>query len=312
MKTSLSLGLMLTTLCALPACSSDEGTETRGNAGSTAVAGSGGAPTAGGGTGGAPAAGGGGAGGTGGAPAASAYTAGPALVITPTAAGANVVDEDGDSGITGGVILAQSPTLDVTATVAHQDGKLCMSGTTATVLAMDYDTYWGAEMALDLRLVPDPAAPAPAADAGADAGAGAPLVRQPWPIGDVKGFSFVVTGNGPNGEGVPPGLEDFRFKALPQGSDPALDTFCSQPQPTSGETVEVPLTEVTWQCWAAGNPSVVEPQLNVIPTAGGTLTTRTNPNALLSISWQVAANVTAPTPFDFCVSDIKPLYAAAP
>lgn len=309
MKTPLSLGLMFATACALPACSSDEGAERPvGGAGSTAVAGSGGAPSTGG-TGGAPAAGGGGAGGTGGAPAASEYTAGPALVITPTAAGANVVDEGGNSNITGGVILAQSPTLDVTATVAHQDGKLCMSGTTATVLNDDYDTYWGAEMALDLNLVADPAAPAPAADAGADAGAGAPLVRQPWPIGTVKGFSFVVTGNGPNGAGVPPAVGDFRFKALPQGSDPSLDTFCSQPQLTSGQAVEIGLTDITWQCWAMGNPSVAEPQLNVIPTPGATLTTRPNPNALLSISWQVAANITAPVPFDFCVSDIKPLFA---
>ena len=75
--------------------------------------------------------------------------------------------------------------------------------------------------------------------------------------------------------------------------------------------VEIGLTDITWQCWAMGNPSVAEPQLNVIPTPGATLTTRENPNALLSISWQVAANITAPVPFDFCVSDIKPLFAAA-
>ena len=309
MKTPLSLGLMFAALCALPACSSDEGTGVRpggaGTGGSTS-GGTGGAPVGSAGTGGT--ATNGGSGGTGGTGSASTYRSGPSLVITPTDAGANVVDEDGTSGISGGVILAQSSTLDVAATVSHAPGKLCMSGTTATVLNSDYDTYWGAEMALDLLLAPADGA-APAADAGADAGAVA-LVRQPWPIPTgLVGFSFVVTGNGAAGAGVPPGLEDFRFKALPEGSDPALDTFCSQPQPTSGETVEIPLTDITWQCWAMGNPSIAEPQLNVVTTAGAAPTTRANPNRLLSISWQVAANITAPTPFDFCVSDIKPLYA---
>src|SRR5688572_12704964 len=128
MKTPLSLGLMFAAACALPACSSDEGTERPvGAAGTTVTAGSGGAS----GSAGAPAAGGGGAGGSGGAPAASEYTAGPALVITPTPAGANVVDEEGDTGISGGVILAQS-TMATEAVTAHEPGKLCWSGETAT------------------------------------------------------------------------------------------------------------------------------------------------------------------------------------
>jgi len=306
MKTPLSLGLMFAVFGALPACSSDEGNEPRptgGSGGATAVAGTGGVAAVAG-TGGTPA---GGAGGAGGAPAASTFRAGPALVITPTAAGANVVDEDGVSGITGGVILAQSPTLDVAATVAHEPGKLCMSGTTATVLNADYDTYWGAEMALDLLLAAAPGS-TPATDAGADAG-GPPLSRQPWPIGNVVGFSFVVTGNGAAGAGVPPGLEEFRFKALPEGSLPEFDTFCSQPNPASGDTVEIPFTDVTWQCWAPANPSIAEPMINVVTVAGAAPTQRPNPGRLLSISWQVSAGITAPIPFDFCVSDIKPLYA---
>jgi hypothetical protein len=307
MKTPLSLGLMIAAACALPACSSDEGEERPvGGAGATATAGSAGAPS--GGTGGAPAAGGGGAGGTGGAPA-SAYTAGPALVITPTATGANVIDEDGDSGISGGVILAQS-TMATPAVTAHEDGRLCWSGETATVLNMDYGTYWGAELALDLLLEEDPNAPPPAADAGADAGGGGTLVRQPWPIPPgLVGFSFEIEANGATGV-VPVGREDIRFKALPAGSDPALDTFCNQVNDPVALTnpVEVPLSEITWECWAAGNPSVAEPQLNTVPTPGATLTTRTNPNALLSISWQVSANITANTPFNFCISEIKPLY----
>lgn len=308
MKTPLSLGLMFAAACALPACSSDEGADRPiGAAGSTAVAGSGGAPA--GGSGGAPAAGGGGAGGTGGG-ASSAYTAGPALVITPTATGANVIDENGESGISGGVILAQS-TMAAPAVTAHEAGKLCWSGETAVVLNDDYDTYWGAELALDLLLAADPTAPAAPADAGADAGGGE-LVRQPWPVGDVVGFSFVIESNGATGV-VPVGREDIRFKALPAGSDPALDTFCNQVNDPMALTnpVEVPLSEITWQCWAAGNPSVAEPQLNTVPTPGGTLTVRDNPNALLSISWQVSANITSETPFNFCISDIKPLYAAA-
>jgi len=309
MKTPLSLGLMFAAACALPACSSDEGAERPvGGAGATATAGSAGAPS--GGAGGTPAAGGGGAGGAGGAPPASAYRAGPALVITPTATGANVIDEDGTSGISGGVILAQS-TMAAVAVTAHEDGKLCWSGETATVLNDDYGTYWGAELALDLLLAADPNAPAPAADAGADAGGGGTLARQPWdiPAGFV-GFSFVAEANGATGV-LPAGREDIRFKALPEGSDPALDTFCNQVNDPLALTnpVEVPLSEITWQCWGVGNPPITAPQLNTIPTPDATLTTRENPNALLSISWQVSANVTSNTPFNFCISEIKPLYA---
>ena len=307
MKTPLSLGLIVAAACALPACSSDEGSERPvGTAGSTAVAGTGGAPATAG-TGGAPATGGGGTGGA----AASAYTAGPAFVITPTATGANVIDEDGTSGISGGVILAQS-TMATMAVTAHEDGKLCWSGETATVLNDDYGTYWGAELALDLLLAPDPNAPAPAADAGADAGGGGTLVRQPWVIpARFAGFSFVAEANGATGV-LPAGREDIRFKALPQGSDPALDTFCNQVNDPLALTnpVEVPLSEITWECWGMGNPPITAAQLNTVPAAGATLTTRTNPNALLSISWQVSANITSNTPFNFCISEIKPLYTA--
>jgi hypothetical protein len=308
MKTSLSLGFIVAVASSLAACSSDEGTP-RNNAGTGPVAGNGGqvgvAGTSGGGAGGT-GSGGTSSGGTGGS-GSSAFTAGPALVITPTAAGdANIVDVDGESGISGGVILAQS-TMQVPAVRAHRAGALCMSGTTATVLNDDYTTYWGAELSMDLLLGPPEGAAPVVADAGADAGT-VPFERKPFPLGDIVGFSYVVTGNGVAGAGIPASNE-FRFKALPVGSDPALDTYCSEPTVTSGAVTNVPLSAVTWQCWQTGNVSLAEDPINIIATAGATLTQRPNPRQLQTISWQVASTITAPIEFDLCISDIKPLYA---
>lgn len=315
MKTSLSLVLMVAAASTLAACSSDEGTP-RAPTGAAGT-GTGTAGTGAGGTG----AGGTGAGGTGtstagtgtgtaGTGAGTAFTPGAPIVITPTAVGANAVDSAGESGISGAVILAQS-TMQVAATTAHREGALCMSGTTAVVANGDYGTYWGAELSMDLKLVPADGTPA-ASDAGAgDAGTAPALVREAWPLGVVTGFSFVLEGQDPAGAGIP-AQGQIRFKALPTGSDPALDTFCTEFAPASGATVEIGLDQITYNCWGPGNPSLAEDMINVVATPGAVQTQRPNPRTLQTISWAVAATLTTPIPFNFCISDIRPLYAPAP
>jgi hypothetical protein len=323
MKTSLSLVLIVTAASTLAACSSDDEGATRGNGGTGITAGAGGAPS--GGAGGAPSGGAAGtpSGGAGGA-APVTYNYGTALAITaPASDVGNVVDPTTATGINGGAFFTQSENMTVDAAVAHRDGGLCFSGTTAVVPdANSYGTYWGAELGLNLKLIPDPAAPAPsaAADAGAgDAGAAIPLIPDPagWPYGNVIGFSYKLVGNNAAAadQGVP--AARIRFKALPVGSDGMNDNYCKDLIGTVDDgVVNVLFSEITFECWTAGNPSIgpAATTINVVDVGPPrVVTTPANPKALQNISWQIASDVVTTTPapiaFDFCITDLKPILA---
>jgi hypothetical protein len=322
MKTSLSLGLIVAAASTLAACSSDEG-EPRGNGGTGISAGAGGTSAAGSSAGGMAGTSAGGAGGAGGGSSVS-FNYGPELEITAPAADiGNVVDSDGATAINGGTFLTQSDNMTVPAAEAHRDGGLCFSGTTAIVPDPNsYGTYWGAELGLNLKLIPDPAAPPPAADADAgagDAGAATPLIPDPagWPYGNVIGFSYKLVGNNPAAadQGVPPSR--IRFKALPRDSDGMQDNYCKDLVGTVNDgVVNVLFSEITFECWAAGNPSIGPDAttINVVDVGPPrVVTTPTNPRALQNISWQIASDVVATTPapiaFDFCITELKPILA---
>jgi hypothetical protein len=313
MKLSLSLGLIVTAASALAACSSDEGAERAPNTTVNPV-GAGGAPAGlagAGGTGASTA--GSSAGGAGGAAApATNFTYGAAYTVT---ADGNVVDSTGTSGVNGGTFLSQSLNMTVDAATAHRAGALCFSGTTAVVPdASSYGTYWGAELGLNLKLVPAAGAAAPAADAGADAGAVA-LTPDAWPYGNVIGFSYKVVGNNPTAadKGVP--TTRVRFKALPEGSSGANDTYCSNRDGlVDGKVENVLFNDITFECWTAANPSIGPGEATINRVVVGpprVIATPPNPKALVSVSWQVASDIAATTPapiaFDFCLEDLKPI-----
>jgi hypothetical protein len=314
MKTSLSLVLIVAAASTLAACSSDEGTpRTPTGTAATGGTGTGGTGTGGTGTGGTGTGGTGTGGtGTGGTGPGTAVNLGAAFTIT---AEGNVVDSAGTTGVTGGAVLAQSTNMAVPAVTAHVDGSLCISGTTEVVpTSADYGTYWGAELALDLKRVPVAGAPAAVADAGADAGA-PETEAGPWPYGNVIGFSYKITGKdtaAPD-KGVP--ATQFRFKALPVGSNSQNDTYCSTRNGlTDGEVDNVLFSDITFECWAMGNPSIgpAETTINVVdPGPPRVVETPPNPKSLISISWQIASDIPPVTriPFNFCISDLKPILA---
>lgn len=306
MKTTLSFGLIVAVAGTLLACSDEDKPDrndggagpTAGGGGQTASSGSGGQPSGG--------SAGQGTGGSGGSTGPAMGRVGDPLAIGVLDNGdASVEDTANNTGIDGAVILAQS-TMTVPAVATHQEGKLCMSGTTALVVGDDYATFWGAELSMDLLLAPADGA-APVADAGADAGAPA-LVRQPWPYGDVIGFSFKVEGQdaaAPRG-----GLPDaFRFKGLPEGDDPSLVTYCNTLSVVAGATQNILFSDITFECWQTGNPSLADDPIPTIATAGATFTTRPNPRRLQTISWQVNADPMLEHQFNFCVTDLRPILA---
>jgi hypothetical protein len=314
MKRTLSLSLIVAA-STLAACSSDEGTPRPTGGGGTPAAG--GAPSANAGSGGSPAVGGApSTGGAGGAPAATNFRRGMPFTIT---ADGNVIDEANNTGINGGPFLSQSDNMTVDAVDAHRDGGLCFSGETAVVPNdQSYGTYWGAELGLNLKLIPDPNAPPASADAGADAGAPA-LIPDPAgvPYGTMVGFSYKVVGNSSAAvdKGVP--ATRVRFKALPVGSLGANDSYCSNRNGLLDGAVEnVPFDQITFECWTDGNPSIGpgEDTINrVNPGPPRVVETPANPKALQQISWQVASDVMATTPapiaFNFCITELTPLYA---
>jgi hypothetical protein len=309
MKLALPLGLIVVAATSL-ACSSDEGDDrntagTGGTGTGTAGTGTGGTGTGGTGTGGT---------GTGGAAGGGSanYTYGAEFTITEAG---NVIDEAGTSGVNGNTFLTQSANMTVDATTAHRADGLCFQGSTAVVpTPNDYGTYWGAELGLNLKVIPDPAAPAPVADAGADAGAPA-LIPDPagWPYGTAIGFSFKLVGNDPAAadKGVPPSR--IRFKALPVGSDGMTDNYCADLLATAdGQTVNVLFSQITFECWAPllGLDGAV---INRVDMSSGTRLTPEfpNPRALQNVSWQIASDVVGTTPapivFNFCIEDLKPI-----
>lgn len=308
MKLALPLSLIVVAATSL-ACSSDDENEPR-PSGGTAGTGTGNAGT--GGTGGGTGGTGGGAGGAGGAPAQN-FTYGATFSIT---ADGNVVDSEGTSAVNGGTFYTESTNMTVPGVEAHRDGALCFSGSTAVVVNDNYDDYWGAELGLNLKLIPDPAAPPPAADAGADAGAAVPLIPDPagWPYGDVIGFSFKLVGNDAAAadRGVPPSR--IRFKALPVGSVGANDNYCyNLVASADGQTVNVLFSDITFECWAPGNLGLDGDMINRIDPGPPPLPTSVaNPRALQNISWQIASDtptngVPAPIAFDFCIEELKPI-----
>ena len=105
-----------------------------------------------------------------------------------------------------------------------------------------------------------------------------------WMPGEVVGFSIVLQG---------PKMSEIRFKALPFGLDPAAESSdkCTTLQPTSGKVIEVLFTDLTQYCWSPGNP--------VIDTSKG----------LSNFSIQIAANTEGAIPFDWCLTELRPLLA---
>jgi hypothetical protein len=290
MKTTLSFYL-LAAVAGTVACSDgesprDRNNTTGGSGGQTGVVTGGGA---GGGSSGSTSQGSSGAGGGGGA---TGSNLGAALTITPgdTPATASVVDETGGTGINGGASVAKSM-LGTVFNPAFVAGKLCASGTTAQVVGGDYTNYWGGLIGVDLNRVVNP--DAPAGDAGvADAGgdSGAPvlgMVPQPWTPGNVVGFSFKIDG--------PTMPLTLRFQGTPTGSNTDNDHFCNNVAVgTAGGTFNVKFSEIVRNCYdmTPGPSMFADP-------AGFT--------QLQNINWQVSANDMIPFPFDFCVSEIKPI-----
>jgi hypothetical protein len=230
----------------------------------------------------------------------SGVTTGAALEITqgnPTANGASalVVDSAGNTGLDGLAQVIKSP-LGTTVTSGLKDGALCMNGATVVVPNMDYTNYWGAEIDLDVKLVASGAAPAPVADAGADAGGDAGAQPERIPTGwnasaaNVVGFSFKI-----DGPTIPAA---FRFKALPYGANSSTTTYCNQVVAVAGATINIRFDQITFECWNPGGAGAL-----TMPYPPD------NPDGKLlrTISWQVPADINIPFPFDFCISDIKPI-----
>jgi len=299
---------MLTALSAFAACSSDDDGAVRNVGGtSSTTAGTGGAPTGVAGTGGAPGTAGTSGGGTGGGAAVTGRLGTAALID----ADGNVADAT--SGIDGGASSSSSSVMTVPAVATYKEGGLCFKGTTATVPdASSYGTHWGAQLQLDLKRVPNPdAPPAPEGDAGTDAGA-IGLVAGSWPEGDVIGFAYTLVGNDTVAadKGVP--NAHFRFKALPEGASNTDDNYCSNRTPASGVEERVLFSDITFECWTAGNPSLAEDPISYVktPDPNKVVDVRPNPKALLNVSWQIASDIApvGPIAFDFCVTDLKPIF----
>ncbi len=102
--------------------------------------------------------------------------------------------------------------------------------------------------------------------------------------GEVVGFSFVLAG---------PKVSKIRFKALPFGLDPKIEASekCKVLTPPSGVVQQVLFSEMTAYCWSPGNP--------VMDASKG----------LTNFTVQIPASTTEPTPFDFCLQDVKPILA---
>jgi hypothetical protein len=109
---------------------------------------------------------------------------------------------------------------------------------------------------------------------------GAMAAKVPWNRGRVVGFSFNITGTT-----IPP-MGQFRFGITPyEGSALVDDGPCTNI--TMGANT-IMFSALHSQCYAA--------------TPGAALS---DTALLASIKWQVATVVTAPTPFNFCISDLK-------
>lgn len=293
MRTSLHLGLLVIgSLGALAACSSEESSCLPGDATCNPPVGNGGSGgQTGGGTGGTSTAGTGGAatGGTGGG--GPTVNTGDALAIV----NGSIADGSNPYGIRGSVYTANSANNTIAPTFPASN--ICISGTVGPVLndpttmMPAYAEYWGIEVGINLNEGPGAggggggeAGDAGAGDAGgADAGAVTPPpaggnVALPWDRGQVLGFTFKI-----DGATIPP----FRFKTKPTSAS-TEENFCRQvPAAVSGSTVTVLFSDMISSCWQAGgaNPA-------------GTLD---------NIAWQIPADPGVSHPYDFCVSDVRPI-----
>lgn len=304
MKTTLSFSMIAAAAALLTGCS-DDGDDDGGAGGTLAGAsGAGAAPAAG--TGGTMTAGsaGTGAGGTGADPA---LNLGAPLVID----GDTIVDANGDTGIDGGAFPVFSPLGSSITFPGDGVGEFCISGDVGAVQLdaegnFDYGNYWGVELDVDLLRVPvvedaEDALPtdagAPAADASlpvdSDSGAGAAgdagggeepgLEAAPWDPapGNVIGFQFTVTGEIPVA---------FRFKSTATGNDPAIDNFCAQISPISGEPQTVLFDNIYRDCWN-----------------GPSNDTLSQFDTLQNLGFQIPASEILDYTYDFCISDITPV-----
>ncbi|HEU4577036.1 MAG TPA: hypothetical protein VFS67_02195 [Polyangiaceae bacterium] len=303
MKTPLSFYLVAVAAGAL-ACSDEGGTDRNNTGGSGQVVAQAGSSGSGGAAGSGQQSSGGASGaGTGGA--ANSATPLEITAATPNDNGATalVVDTANNTGIDGVAQLVKSPQGTVV-TNGIKDGALCMNGTTAVVPGMDYTNYWGAELDVDLKLVDasgNGSAPPPAADAGADAGSDAGSAPPPqrtavgWNASEAKvvGFSFKL-----DGTQIPTA---FRFKGLPYGADSSATTYCYPvvAAPSGPTVVNVRFDQITKECWNPGGAALLTEPFPDNPDG----------KLLRTISWQIPADVNIPFPFNFCVSDIKPILA---
>jgi hypothetical protein len=222
---------------------------------------------------------------------ASGVNLGPALTITAgeTPATATVVDASGSTGINGAASVAKSM-LGTVFNPAFVNDKLCVNGSTAQVMNGDYTNYYGGLIGVDLNRVANP--DAPTGDAGANAGgdAGAPvlgMIAQAWTPGNVDGFSFKIDG--------PVMPLDLRFQGTPTGSNTNLDHFCNKVAVgTTGGTFSVLFSEIVRNCFD--------------PTPGAAIfADPAGYTQLQNINWQVSSSDMIAYPFDFCVSEIKPI-----
>lgn len=229
--------------------------------------GTGGAPVQTGGTGGAPA---GGAGG--GAPVGSGEVpVGDGLALIPLADGWIPGDSNG-LGVQGAFFAASDADANPTGTTIELDtattpGSVCVSGSLAAIADMDFETYWGATVGLNLRQV-------------LPAGGGEALPASAWsrttPEGTVSGFSYAITAN--NGVALP----ELRFTVDFVGKA-AGATFCD---PIETGSTSSALTDVVQSCWAASTVT--------LPAAD-----------LLAIQWSLIPSQTAAVPFDFCIANVQ-------
>jgi hypothetical protein len=101
----------------------------------------------------------------------------------------------------------------------------------------------------------------------------------PWPRGTVVGFRYTLTG-----ATIPPATS-LRFQVDYPGKDPGTP-YCAEVAATAGTPVTTLFSGITEACYAPGGA--------VLPPTVG----------ITSIQWQVATNTTAPTPFNFCITDL--------
>lgn len=219
--------------------------------------------------------------------------------------GVPVRDVSGATGVDGTVLLSQSRLGDdgpvtTPAELSAPAGKLCLSGRTVVVPVMNYDSYWGAGLSIYLRTeLAAGAGAAPAASPDAGPASRDDLVFLPWDpaIGSVSGFSFVVESNDASLAcgGLPPLL---RVQTSPVGAAQTADIHCQNFRELwSGQRLELRFSRMTRECWdgVEGRAIFADP----LPAG--------YEKQIYGLFWLVPADEVAAYPFDFCISDIRPI-----